>query len=46
MPFLSELKNREPYLKPSDDVCIICKVSESTIRQYMNALKKIILNSF
>jgi len=28
------------YLKPSDDVYIICKVLESTIRQYMNELKK------
>lgn len=40
MPLLSELKNRGPYLKPSDDVCIICKVSETTIRQYTDELKK------
>ncbi|KYM99626.1 hypothetical protein ALC62_09628 [Cyphomyrmex costatus] len=40
MPLLSKIKNKRPYLKSSDDVCIICKVSESTIRQYMNELKK------
>ncbi|XP_025156714.1 uncharacterized protein LOC112589066 isoform X1 [Harpegnathos saltator] len=33
------LKNRGPYLKPSDDVCRIYKIAESTIRQYTNKLQ-------
>lgn len=40
MPLLSELKNRGPYLKPSDDVYKICKMSETTIRQNTNELRK------
>lgn len=47
MPLLSELKNRGPYVAPSDSVKEICKISERILRgQPLSTpnIKKILLN--
>lgn len=36
MPLLSKLKYEGPYLITSKDVCLICRISEKIIREYLN----------